>query len=991
MWGTYSPIKSSQFLLGGFVADALVLQSRPADATLTVTKAAQVLGVHPNTVRAWSDAGRLRYYRINPRGDRRYRMNDLQRFLSLSVGAGPFDPLSDHDRSRHHRAGPDRTRSTDSGPVPIEVIGAPEDGRLIVRVMAAIGDVTATAMREAVTDPEAPVKAAVRAIRDSTGAPLVAAWRLDADHLAPVAIAGNGRSRLVELPRSFGVLGEALQRAPEVVDPGPGTLLSVTLHEGREVACAIPGPKGPWGVLLVAARGADPISAGDRELMTASATALGNVVRAAEAASEIAHQLHRAEALRRVSADIGSRLDLEQILTGVVEHAMVLFAGDRAAVFLFEPGGRRRVVASRGLSASYQASVANLQGKTLAHAAVQARRPLYSVGYRDDPRSGDLRAAVIQEGFDTACLAPMLDRDEPEALGVLGVYHDRPHHWTEEELATMADLATQAGVAIKAARTYDQLATWAAQLQSIQQLGTRLNRLTSVAEIGNAIATELRQLIDYHNVRVYRLEGDDLIPVAMQGQVGEYVDETPEMLKVKYGQGITGWVAQNRIAQLLDDASADSRAQTIPGTDDDMDESMLLAPMLFEDQVLGVLVLSKLGLRQFQPDDLRLLVIYASFAAQAMANADATQRLREQSAALEQKVRSQRQLLRLTESILMTYDVPALLEATADRIGDLVQADNLVIELVDQETDQLVPKVARGEDAEFYLRSHYPDRVGLSNWVVDHNQPELVPDQFDDERCVPFDRGRVHGGIVCVPLRGRDGAIGSIEMERIGEGRRFSEDEFELVQLFAAQVSVGLQNAEAHQAVEHRAQTDVLTGLMNHGTFVDRMNRLIAASEPFSLVMLDLDRFKGVNDGFGHQAGDRLLRQVAESIVQASRDTDAVFRYGGDEFAVLLPGTDATAVATIAERMRAAVAAVVGPGSGWRGRARALEASAGTSSYPDDGATAEEVLLAADRACFVAKRSGGGRVASAAEGLAIAGELTLQTPTPIDPLASAVA
>jgi diguanylate cyclase (GGDEF)-like protein len=741
----------------------------------------------------------------------------------------------------------------------------------------------------------------------------------------------------------------------------------------------------------VAARETDALSAADRELMAAAATALGNVVRAADAASEIAHQLHRAEALRRVSADIGSRLDLEQILTGVVEHSMVLFAADRAAVFLFEPGGRRRVVASRGLSPSYQTAVQNLQGTTLAQASVMARRPLFSVGYRDDPRSGELRAAVIQEGFDTACLAPMLDAEEPDALGVLGVYHDAPHHWTEDELATMADLATQAGVAIKAARTYDQLATWAAQLQSIQQLGTRLNRLTSVAEIGNAIATELRQLIDYHNVRVYRLYGDDLIPVAMQGQVGEYVDETPEMLKVKYGQGITGWVAEHKMAQLLDDADEDPRTNTIAGTDPNLDESMLLAPMLFEDQVLGVLVLSKLGLRQFQPDDLRLLVIYASFAAQAMANADATQRLREQSAALEQKVRSQRQLLRLTESILTTYDVPGLLEATAERLGDLVAADNFVIDLVDRATGELLPKVARGSDAEFYLRPHYPDRVGLANWVVERNQPQNVEDQYDDDRCVPFDRGRVHGGIVCVPLRGRDGAIGTIEMERIGEGRAFSEDEFELVQLFAAQVSVGLQNAEAHEAVEHRAQTDVLTGLMNHGTFVDRMNRLIAAAEPFSLVMLDLDRFKGVNDGFGHQAGDRLLRQVAESIVQASRDSDAVFRYGGDEFAVLLPGTGASSVATIAERMRAAVAAVVRPGSGWRGSARSLEASAGTSSYPDDGATAEEVLLAADRACFAAKRSGGGRVASAAEGLATAGELTLQTPTPIDPLASAVA
>ena len=94
------------------------------------------------------------------------------------------------------------------------------------------------------------------------------------------------------------------------------------------------------------------------------------------------------------------------------------------------------------------------------------------------------------------------------------------------------------------------MATWTAQLQSIQQLGARLNHLSSVRDIGLAIATEMRQLIDFHNVRVYRVQGTDLMPVAMQGQVGEYVDETPDQLRVAVGEGITGWVAEHRVAQI---------------------------------------------------------------------------------------------------------------------------------------------------------------------------------------------------------------------------------------------------------------------------------------------------------------------------------------------------------------------------------------------------------------------------------------------------------
>jgi diguanylate cyclase (GGDEF)-like protein/excisionase family DNA binding protein len=954
-------------------ATSLVSTLRPLDATLSVTRAAEVLGVHPNTIRAWSDAGRLRYYRINPRGDRRYRYGDLQRFLAAH-GETPEPPVEEH------AAGDGRRRSR---AVPAEQHEA------VVELERQLVEILGSVVGETLADPHGALSAAARAVRVATKAVQVSIWeRLD-EGLAPVAVSGRTGRGLVTLPATFGVLGAALA-GPDVVVADPTRHLSSTNQPGREVACAIGDEGRPWGVLLMVRRTADGPDSGERELVRVAARGLRHVVRAATAVAEISHQLHRADALRHVGSDIGSRLNLDEVLERLLDHAAVLFSADRVAAFLFEEQGHR-MAASRGLSEAWINAVTTVEGPTLGSAAIAARKPIFSVHFRDDPRVGNLRAAVIQEGFDTACIAPLLDADGPDPLGILGVYHDEPHHWTAGELETMAALATQATVAIKAAANYAQLATWAAQLQSIQALGARLNRLTSVRDIGNAIATELRQLIDYHNVRVYRLYGEDLVPVAMRGQVGEYQDETPEQLFVKFGQGITGWVAQHRVAQRLDDAAADPRANTIPGTEDDLDESMLLAPMLFEDDVLGVLVLSKLGLRQFRADDLRLLEIYASFAAQAMANADATERLREQSAALEQKVRGQRELLRISESILVTMDTQDVLETIADRLGELVGLDTIAIELVDDASGLLTPVVAKGVDAEYYLKPWLPGETGLAPWVVEHNEPALVPEQFDDPRVSHAESGPVHGSLICVPLRGPTGAIGTVTLERTGQGRVFTEDEFELVQLFAAQASIALRNAETYLAVRLRAQTDVLTALLNHGAFGQQLEGLIAAHEPFSLVMLDLDQFKAVNDRMGHQAGNRLLRQVADAIVAASRDTDRVFRYGGDEFAVLLPRTGPDQVGPIAERIRSAVSKVVGPGTGWHGRARRLDASAGTASYPADGSTADEVLLAADRALFIAKRSGGGRVATSADGMALAGEFTLQAPTPIDPLASPAA
>jgi len=970
------------------------LHPRPADATLSVARAAHVLGVHPNTIRAWSDAGRLRYYRINPRGDRRYRLGDLQRFLANAAeGPTPDAMVRPGGHSRHGRRHNGR-----SSLATVAGFGGPRTGasgfvdegqsrqdrhRSSLAVLAGLARIGATVSHEPI-DPDALLRSAVRVVRDGGGFRDVSAWRLRGDRLIPVAVAGVGDPRLVEVPRGTGIMAAALAASGAVSTADPTARAGGSGRPGREIAAAIPGEDGPWGVLVALRASVDAVPDELADLVAVAAATMGPILEGARAAGELAHQLHRADALRRVAADIGSRLDLDQILAGLVDHAMVLLGGDRASVLVYQPDGRRRVAASRGLSASYSLAVSAPSKRSLVSSAVASGKPVFSIAFRDDPRAAEIRAAVVQEGFDTLCVAPLFDAPDSPPLGSLNVYHDEPHHWTPDELETMQTLATQASVAIRTAGTYAQLSAWAAQLQSIQQLGTRLSRLSTVPEIGAAIATELHQLIDYHNVRVYKLEGDDLIPVAMRGRVGEYVDETPEQLRVRVGDGITGWVAEHRVAQVLHDAANDPRASTIPGTEDDLDESMLLAPMLFEDEVIGVLVLAKLGLNQFRDDDLRLLEIYASFAAQAIANADATEQLRRQSAALERQVQSQRDLLQITESVLTNLDVHSILESVADRLGELVGWDNVAIELSDAGRGVLTPVIAKGVDAAYYMEPWEPGEEGLAPWVVAHNEPVLVADQFSDPRVAHMDGVPVHGSLICVPLRGRDRAIGVLTLERIGEGRTFTDEEFDLVKLFAAQVSIALQNAQAHGALVRRAQTDDLTGLLNHGSFRERLAAAVGVGEPFSVLMIDLDGFKLVNDTFGHAAGNDLLKQIGVAISGASRDTDAVFRYGGDEFAVILAGTDADHSGPVAERIRAAITAIVGPGSGLHAAGLNLDASAGVATYPTHGMTPDDILLAADRACFVAKRGGGGRVAAAAEGTALAGEFALQVPTPID-------
>jgi GAF domain-containing protein len=406
-----------------------------------------------------------------------------------------------------------------------------------------------------------------------------------------------------------------------------------------------------------------------------------------------------------------------------------------------------------------------------------ARRPVSLLGPDAMRSASPVRAAAVQEGVGSLLVAPLVDGHE--LSGILYIGHDQPHRWRDADVDAAEALAGDAAIAVRSARTFGRMATWTAQLQSIQRLGVRLSGLSDVREIGIAITTELRQLISYENARVYRVDGTMLVPVAMQGRGEIYGRETADSLRVAVGEGITGWVARFRVPQLVDDTANDPRAVTIPGSEPDLDESMLLAPMVHEGVCLGVVVLVKFGLRQFTEDDLRLLVIYASFAAQAMANADATARLREQSSALERQLRAQRELLRVTESILTTLDQRVLLEQITERLGSLIRCDNIAIEAVDRPSGLLRPLTARGIHAHEYLAPWAAGETGIATWVVEHNEPVLIDDERVDGRINHFrSMGPVEGSLIVVPLPGPQGAVGVLTLERLGNVAGFDRQEF---------------------------------------------------------------------------------------------------------------------------------------------------------------------------------------------------------------------
>ena len=219
------------------------------------------------------------------------------------------------------------------------------------------------------------------------------------------------------------------------------------------------------------------------------------------------------------------------------------------------------------------------------------------------------------------------------------------------------------------------------------------------------------------------------------------------------------------------------------------------------------------------------------------------------------------------------------------------------------------------------------------------------------------------------PLRRGDEARGRVSgVVSVARRRPFTTPERELFDYLAEQVAVSIENVGLHETVERQAVTDELTGLFNRRRFQEAMTTEVERSkrfgQPVGLVLLDLDDFKTVNDTYGHQQGDLVLREVARVLRETSREIDEPARYGGEELAVVLPGTDLEGAYNLAERVRAGIEALSLPLLDGDGTVR-VTASFGVAALPGSADDMRGLVAAADEALYRAKRAGKNRTVRA--------------------------
>ncbi len=321
----------------------------------------------------------------------------------------------------------------------------------------------------------------------------------------------------------------------------------------------------------------------------------------------------------------------------------------------------------------------------------------------------------------------------------------------------------------------------------------------------------------------------------------------------------------------------------------------------------------------------------------------------------------------ISEAAHTATTLQTLFERIHQIIGKLLDATNFAVAMYDP---------ARGTlSYPYHVNEHHAapaeltlDEDALCAQVVRHGHAVLHTSLADAALAANTKVPRYWLG---VPLLSATGPIGALVLQAYNGQTRYTDKDRELLQYVSTQVASAIERQQMHERLQHMAQYDHLTHLPNRQLFLDRLKTALARARRdqalMSLLFIDLDRFKEVNDTLGHAMGDLLLHRVAQRLLECVRASDTVARLGGDEFVVLLEGGHAREHATAAAEK---ILSAFGQPFDLEGFALAIQPSIGVAIYPDHGVEEHHLLGHADEAMYVSKRSGGNQVCVATAALA---------------------
>jgi diguanylate cyclase (GGDEF)-like protein/PAS domain S-box-containing protein len=310
-----------------------------------------------------------------------------------------------------------------------------------------------------------------------------------------------------------------------------------------------------------------------------------------------------------------------------------------------------------------------------------------------------------------------------------------------------------------------------------------------------------------------------------------------------------------------------------------------------------------------------------------------------------------------------TLNLTELLEVVLQKVFEVIPVKSGGIFLVDKQSNELVLKTQRGFSSDFAQRvSRMKIGKGFAGRVAQSGKLAIVGNLSTDRRFDPvFLDGEGLQSICSVPIMAKDEILGVISVGS-HNSRRFHEREIRLLSSIATQIGIAIENAQLYEKTVEMAFNDDVTVLYNRRYFLEELERDLARARrkgtPLSLLMMDMDGLKSINDRFGHDRGAAFIKELGNIIKANTRASDVAARFGGDEFVLLAAETDTDEAVEIAERLRLETSSYSTQIEGWE---VGMSISVGVATFPKHASESEGLIKRADQAMYEAKRAGKNR------------------------------
>ena len=411
-------------------------------------------------------------------------------------------------------------------------------------------------------------------------------------------------------------------------------------------------------------------------------------------------------------------------------------------------------------------------------------------------------------------------------------------------------------------------------------------------------------------------------------------------------------------------------------------QSKLWVPLGMGEELVGLVTFGSKGANQpFDDADRYFLQQISAHAAVCLNTCLLYEKRLKEKEDLDKTLQNLSLLYSIGKAMNYISDLKKLLQFILGQAIEITSAEKGSLMLYEMETDRLDIRVVAGleddafqekvNNSEIKCRSFKPGE-GLAGRVFVNAKPIVVNNIKEDDVFVDSDASYVRS-IVCIPMVVYNDVIGVINVTNKRHDKEFTDEDVEMLKAIADQAAVAINKAQLWDM----AVSDSLTGLYVRRYFMVKLQEELLRAERYknilSIVMADLDRFKNINDTYGHDAGDRVLKAIGKFLQQNIRDVDVIARYGGEEFVIMIPETTKDAAYILSERLRKQFAELK------LENFPQITISLGIATYPFDGTELEDLIKNADAAMYAAKRAGRNKVVKYTPDIKLVGETDIKS------------